>query len=151
MLGHKFGTDHIPANVIRQYILDWDDYFSFTFVRNPYDRMVSFYKYWLSRKSNALKFEDFLENFLHKFKEHRNQYNWVSLRGSVIVTYIGRTENFDNDIRHIGRVIGITIPNNIVSKNVNRTDDYHSYYTKRSIRLIQKYCAKDLDCFGYKF
>ena len=80
----------------------YEEYFKFAIVRNPWDRLVSFYKY-LGYK-NQMDFKTFVtEEFKNKvFKERYwfvgPQYEYVvDKNGKMIVDFIGKFESLQED------------------------------------------------------
>lgn len=142
---------------------EYNDYFKFAFVRNPWDRFVSG---WLNKvvKLNALnfdlktlaemqQFDRFVEYYsgldLDTCDHHfRRQCRLIDLNE---VDYIGRLEHFDEDLKEVFRILAlpeVTIPHkNRSQKQVN----YHSYYTDDTRRMIEKMYQKDIRIFGYTF
>jgi len=107
----------------------WSSYFSFTFVRHPYSRMVSFYT-WLEQSigrapSDAAlwswpttqaflesrSFSDFIRNekFLRSMAA-RPQIEWLEdSEGRRIVDFVGRFENLEEGCRVIEERVGLRL------------------------------------------
>ena len=158
---HSF-KDHLPYQLIKR-----KGYFSkytFTFIRNPFSRIVSLYYECISAEMHQnnlgitknTSFEDFL-NLLIK-----NQY-WFTI---PMIDYIGeknlnyiddifRFEDFDNGIYKLRKKLTISIKhhnhNNIVASK-NKFSDYRQYYfDKENIEKVYFLYKKDLDYFNYNF
>jgi len=96
---------------------EWNTYYKFTFVRNPYDRMVSAFKYLNKiKKINIHKsnFKDFLfENadlsdygYFHTFI---SQYDHlIDNNNNININYIGKFENLNEDFIKVLCNIGIS-------------------------------------------
>lgn len=108
-----------------------EEYFSFTFVRNPYAKLFSAYCY-LNRhilrnpenptirgsKENASLFADF-NTFVKNYRQVNNisfyhafisQYEQlITPYGNISINFIGRTENLDNDLCLVLRCMGFNI------------------------------------------
>jgi len=78
-------------------------YFSFTFVRNPYDRLYSLYKF-LTKIS---RINDTFETFILKMDREPSQYRLLNLNGTIPLSFIGRFENIENDFNFIANKINI--------------------------------------------
>lgn len=147
---------HYPPQVYK-------DYFKFAFVRNPWDRFVSG---WLNKviRTNSLGIAPNLHKELKEFdrfvaycsefdldtwnSHFRKQSRLIDLNE---VNFIGRLENFNDDLRQIFKILNLPLDQ---IPNMNRTpnrDNYRSYYTENSKRLIEKMYQKDIQLFGYTF
>ena len=114
--------DHVLGQDARR---KWHRSFLYTFMRNPYTRMVSLYEcqfprlgpthYHLPKEDKDLTFERYVDIITNKEYDHdeyhfqhwRPQTDWVfNDDDRLIVDYIGRTETLDKDINKIGCLIG---------------------------------------------
>jgi len=84
----------------------FDRYFKFAFVRNPWDRIVSEYKY--RRHAGRYSFKEFLFNHLpapswsDEYCHIIPQYDFVyGDNDKLLVDYVGKFENIDNDFKDI--------------------------------------------------
>lgn len=137
-----------------------DRLFVFTLVRNPWDRMVSYY-HWLRAQSFAhpavasaksLGFTDFL-NEPHVL---------ASLRASSAASYVTRADNvlqcaafiriehFEQDAAPLFSHLGFTLTLPRVNASV-RARDYRLYFTATTAQRIADACQDDIDRFGYAF
>lgn len=140
----------------------WDTFYKFTIVRNPYDRIVSDYKYLYPRIGNFYDLTTFdafitlvnrvvttnayLENIY--FDHFRPQSHYMK---GIKYNYIGRFENLNQNIQNICQAIGSknTLP--WVNKSRPVDDDYRSYFNENTKAIIDRIYASDLEMFGYKF
>jgi hypothetical protein len=135
----------------------FDDYFTFAFVRNPWDWQVSLYHYMLKmpdhRQHDLAKgfsgFDDYIRWRVEK--EVRLQKAFVTDdEGRVIVDYIGRMEHLGDDFRHVCRAAGLP-PIRLPHENRSRHRDYRTYYTDETREMVARAFAEDIDLFGYNF
>jgi hypothetical protein len=137
--------------------------FTFTFVRNPYSRVLSAYLDKVATgKKNAGKdgsiptfgeFCDLLEDGWLYADLH-----WAPQMSSLVMPacefdFIGRVENFEQDFQKVwdriggGRQIGNTIHRSQGRTDAtNKADDY---YDGRSRRIVSSLYAEDFEAFGY--
>lgn len=94
----------------------FDSYFSFAFVRNPWDWQVSLYTFMLKNKNHyqhnlAKSFSGFTEYIEWRCREDvRFQRDFVfSKDGKQLVNFIGRFENLEKDFNYICSQIGISV------------------------------------------
>jgi|SaaInlV_165m_DNA_1040744.scaffolds.fasta_scaffold61893_2 hypothetical protein len=131
----------------------WDEYLTFTIVRNPWDRVVSdfFYckKHSLVGKDVTFR-EDVLSTIDSRERWKRPCYDWISLNDKIVVDNIIRfeklNEGFDDLCERLG-VPDIKLPHLNKTKHAHYTD----YYDNETRRLVAEKYAKDIEHFGYRF
>ncbi|MED4974760.1 hypothetical protein E5Z46_01980 [Geobacillus kaustophilus NBRC 102445] len=146
-------------------------YFKFTFVRNPFDRLVSCYssKYHKDKEKgkDILDFDIYLLGILRKDKGFENfvkrvvkipdfladrhfqsQYNLIyDKRGKCLVDYVGKFENINEEFKEIQKKFQLApLP------HFNKSDknDWRDYYTIETANLVYKKYRKDIETFGYE-
>jgi len=136
---------------------------TFAVVRNPYDRMVSFYTFakngqteWCENFRNANKLQEFpdfatwvdqIEQYdtLHWFKTTTNQFEWIQQGVDILM----RTESLENDFKPVQKIVDFGVSLDI--ENKSERGDYHDYYTDKEKNKIAKLFEKDLDLYKYTF
>jgi len=160
--------DHIPAIKMRQLIGNelWASIFTFTFVRNPWDRMVSLYHYLKSSGNirGQMKFREFV--YLLKeakeganiplFRYHGHHYGGVDFvqdeQNNIIVDFIGKFENRENDIREIKEKLGCkSLGDLTIQKACISGKHYSAFYDEETMVIIGKIYAEDVRLFDYCF
>ncbi|APX10794.1 sulfotransferase family 2 domain-containing protein [Tateyamaria omphalii] len=137
-----------------------DGLFAFTLVRNPWDRMVSYY-HWLRD-----------QEFDHPAVALARQMDFVaftcsmhtrsSMRASPARHYMTdaqghercdlyiRLEHFDDDAAPLWDHLGFALA--LPHANRSRRDaDYRGYYTDAARAAVAEACAEDIERFGYSF
>ncbi len=150
-------TQTIPRELLRQY----NNYFSFAFVRNPWDRIFSWFSLikktsGKSQQINNHHFTQFLTDLEFDLKNttspyfHFNQLDYIcDYANKIWVNKIGRFENFENDLYEILQHIGIS---DVQIPHLNETNsDYKNFYTQKSINFVAEKCRRDIEYFGYNF
>ncbi len=140
---------------------DLDGMFLFTLVRNPWDRLVSYY-HWLRVQSfehpavalsRAHEFEAFLSH------PHTRASIQAAPYGSYLRDAAGqerpalfiRLEHLAEDIAPLEAHLGFRL-DEIPRVNVSeRRADYRSYYSDASAELVGDLCREDVERFGYGF
>ncbi len=164
---HLFARD-IKTSINNRKI--WETYFKFAFVRNPWDRLVSWYSmirergpknaFWKYALENSSDFESFVRNCNRTIYESPfevknfffNQFDYISGdRNEVIVDYIGRFENFTEDVQRIFRSISCPLPKPLPKINQSTHPNYRRYYTDETRKLVTERYYMDIGFFGYRF
>jgi hypothetical protein len=149
---------HISAsNIIKQIGKEeFEEYFSFAIVRNPWDWQVSLYKYMLKNKKHhqhqyILSLKDFDEYIKWRCKnEIRLQKKFICDRhDNILVDFVGRFENLENDFQYICSSIGVST--RLPKLNVSNKKNYRKFYTKELKELVRVAFQADIDYFGYDF
>ncbi|MBM9514820.1 sulfotransferase family 2 domain-containing protein [Desulfogranum marinum] len=151
-----------PSNPRNRYSVSrdqYENYFKFTFVRNPWARAYSWYKNVMRdhlhlkkmRISNEISLYDFLERFKNK-TALRAQTFWIkNSNGDIPLDYIGRFENLDNDFEKICNLMKIEplkLPHELKgAANSSHQDAYDS----KTIDLISSIYREEIELFGYSF
>lgn len=165
-LAHLKADEYVRYKYLTQEM--FDDYFKFAFVRNPWSRLVSMYKYF--GYNEKIDFNSFVQD---AFKNRIfNKENWFvgpqsdfvySRDGELLVDYLGRFEDLQDGfdlacerigvpptkLQHInksqssGRVHGI--------KEIRSFSQYQEYYDKESIDCVAHLYRKDIESFKYEF
>jgi hypothetical protein len=119
-LAHLRARDYVGYGYIDEQ--QFDDYFKFTFVRNPYKRVFSLYNFLGFSKIISLK--TFIEKvLLDKIESDqyffRTQYDYVyDHEGNPMTDFIGKLETIDQDIQEVILRAGL---NNAILPHVNKS------------------------------
>lgn len=165
-----FGTRNSPKGfaVTRHIEAVPEEYFVFSIVRNPFDRLVSFYEAKWSPQSEGAK------PLLYR---HYKPYNWNLdfpeftqwLRGRGVenveehamtqydnlnvekLDFIVRFERFTDDLSEVFESCEmgeVEIPN---YGSKPRKDDYREYYNKDAIEIVRNLYQIDIENLGYSY
>ena len=155
--GHKKVFDYKKLNP-----KEFDNYFKFTFVRNPWDRVVSFYFYQMKRNwiyypfDETIPFKEFVKNWLIQMPRQTKLnthpcYDWISDKDDNLqVDFIGRFENLQQDFNIVCDKIGIP-QQQLPRKNATKHKHYTEYYDDETREIVAEKFAKDIEYFGYEF
>ena len=139
---------------------EMDDFLIFTFVRNPWDRMVS-YHHWLKEQgfdhpavalARNLSFADFLRHPQTISAIKANPYGSYLRDGSgrERAGHYLRIDHFDKDFAPVAAHLGFSV----VLERVNQSDcnrDWRGYYDAALAAHVADLCAEDIARFGYNF
>ena len=145
---HHDGNQH-QRMTLTQYG-EFRDYFKFSFVRNPFDIVLS---YW--EKSTKDRNYGTLEEFLlsNDFPGERAlRYTQTEYLDVDNLDYIGRYETLQQDWVYIAEKHGL--PYDLPLLNERKTKQYNhyrEYYTTLSRKIVEQRYQKDLEVFEYDF
>lgn len=134
-------------------------YFKFGFVRNPWDRTVSLYERREGlQMADKMTFEEFVgwieyssDTCIHPLP-HKNQLDWfINPDGNVMVDFIGKFENFKENWSFVCNNLGIKVQLPHKNYNVRKQRHYTEYYNDTTKDTIAKKFKVDIDYFGYEF
>lgn len=137
----------------------YHQYFSFVFVRNPWDWQVSLFNYIRrggdrnNKHYNIIKsFKNFDEYIrwrctvdVHLQKEHI-----IDDNGDRIVDFIGKFETLDKDFETICKTLGL-ITEQLPHLNSSNTKNHRSYYTTETRAMVENAYQEDIELFGYEY
>tara|TARA_R110002167_G_scaffold62017_1_gene175208 strand:+ start:84 stop:650 length:567 start_codon:yes stop_codon:yes gene_type:complete len=111
---HCVNNGRIPGVRVHASVKNtWDiyngsKYFSFAFVRNPYERLYSLYKFTKRRGRFNLTLKQFINN-LNDFPDQfgSSQYSLLNYKGNIPLSFIGKYENIKKDFNFVAEKIGI--------------------------------------------
>lgn len=166
-LGH-FSADEIRHNFTEFY----DKAFVFSFVRNPWDRALSAYRFAKAGRTESMgiansekykapefkSFESFLFDWLSKNDLNhvdfvfQPQYRFVCDRDKKIITdYIGKVENISQDIKEVERVTNRSLKLGQSNKTQAASRYTESYHNQDMIDMVSSLYAEDIELFSYRF
>ena len=155
---------HLAAKEIKKmYPNIWNNYYKFAFVRNPWDRMVSFFHYsiqvredlqkrWgINKNSNFKEFIIKIKNMPPSSVRDVTQQNYFLLdeNGSIAVDFLGKFEGMDNDFKKICEATGINAQ--LPMTNSSRHINYRDLYDEETKKIVALLCHTDIELFNYKF
>jgi hypothetical protein len=169
IFGHVTLEGHRSVSFYKQVFgTRYSDFFTFTIVRNPWDRLYSAYKFlqkgginihdknaFETHLSTYKDFEDFVlkglnEKIIWEIMHLIPQYEFVcDKNGKIIVDYVGKFENLKESADEINDILKLDFE----LKHHNKTDnkDYKDIYTTEMIEKVHQIYQKDIDIFEYSF
>lgn len=156
--GHRTYSDYID------FYDDQDDYYIFTFVRNPWDRLVSAYHYFKKggrgKHTSSLKgifqnysfkrfvIDRFFDSKDYEMAHFKSQMHWIQKPEKM--SFIGRFENYQNDFNTVCDKIGIP-RQQLPHVNKSKHKHYTKHYDDETREIVAERYAKDIEYFGYVF
>jgi len=152
------GHGHLGVRQVAPVLGDvFRDYFKFAFVRNPYDRFVS-YCAFMTRQTGQFEFNPraVMRHFIFERPplEHvlfRPQYEMlVDAQDQLAMDFVGKSERAQADYAQICARLGFPAET-LGQVNSSRHKPYTDYYDDELRELVGRFYRRDLDLFGYSF
>lgn len=167
--------NHMPAAAIRALVGEdvWAGYFKFCVVRNPFDKMVSAYRFFTRApqpvrpspvrrvfaafrpggsprgEAHPVQFENWLRSV--PLPLDRNKY---AMNGALCVDFVIRYEALGDGIEEVCRRLGVPHRPQAL-RHLKKSDRLSvppaSYYTPAAVALVERAHAFELEQFGYSF
>ena len=155
--------------------LDINSIFTFTMVRNPFDRMLSMYLYYKKHNSKEFfsgnphidnDFNNWIEyiysNEFNRTRKHGgvnvfnhcfcNQLNWIKDPAGKLMSINKILKYEDNEYDHLySNILKLSKYDSSTIVHPTNHSHYSQYYREKSIELVSKHYQEDLDYFDYRF
>ena len=142
---------------------NWNNKFTFTIVRNPWDKVVSHYHYRVKTnqtdlRNNTIEFNEWVKRtygiqdtfYFDNPKMFMPQVRWISdEQGNIIVDEIIHFENLDSEFDDVLEKLGKKKKLPHVKKS-NR-GNYRDYYNEETTEIVRLWFEPDINRFGYHF
>jgi len=167
-------TEHATASeIINTLGKNSKKFYSFSFVRNPWDRLNSLYHFLYQKKLSAEKGEnwdqqalknrgfkawlleeDFWPPYLNRsglsFQKRTQSYFLCDKEKNILVDDVFRYENLKNELTILSKNIGIGFERLPITKATLR-DNYKYEYCSETIDFVNHFHKEDIERFNYKF
>ena len=155
----RIGHGHISLAEVRPFLGEeaFGGYLKFAFVRNPFDRFISYCAFATSREGTFDRDpKRVMRHFLFTAPpmQHiifRPQHLFIAgPDGALLADVVGKVEEMQASYDAVAARIGIaTTP--LDHANRSRRGAYRDYYDQETIDGVAKIYARDLDLFGYDY
>lgn len=159
---------HITARELKRMLGDqYDNYFKFSVIRNPWDWLISTYEFnrgisypfmrgtpftmpgRVPPELVKMPFTQWIVWFSEGFK--MQQYDVVSdNKGNCLVDYIIQFEELQTGLEHVLNHLGLPLPKDIPRLKASNRKSIGSYYKcLADVELVEKYFPLDVRLFNY--
>ena len=151
-------STHTPAAVMKERLgADlWDRIFTFSFVRNPYERIWSYYCYMLrvGHLREGEEFSGFVSSILKYGRRHpilrRSAFDMVTNKeGEIIVDQVCRFEDREKELYEIGNKLNMKFEGVFVQDVARFKSHYSNHYNKESKRIVEDLYPRDFELGEY--
>lgn len=151
---------HSPAeSVCRAFPYEWENYYKFCFVRNPFDQALSEYSYQMKNARRNVSFHYFLKAMNGDIDDpsivpQGLKRNWrlYTLRDEPAVDFIGRYEDLEADFSKVASNLGLNINHPLRKEKVGKTrrrKAIEEWYDDETVSLVHSIYGREIDYFGY--
>ena len=141
----------------------WEKIFTFSLVRNPWDRLVSLYLKHVIKNTHIATFKEYIREIDSQHTNRESKLGWFGSylsncgyltdnNGNIIVDYVGKFENRDADLEYIGKKINCELRHGHVnSTDARKGRHYSEFYDDEMVEMVRSAYAEDIEMFGYEF
>jgi hypothetical protein len=165
IIGEPF-QKHNTAKVVIDTIgrKQWENAYKFSVVRNPWDKVHSWYKFRVMHdqskmKSRPISFKDWVActygepkdpYYYYRAREFMPQVEWWKNENDVIeMDRIIRFENLAEEFNEVANIVGIE--SKLPHINKTESTNYRDHYDEETKKIIEDWFREDIEMFGYKF
>ena len=136
----------------------FESYYKFGFVRNPWDRVVSLYlrKEGLQMR-DKMTFDEFVDWIKYSSSTcnhpvpHTNQLDWlIDPHGNILMDYTGKLETLSDDWKITSKWLSIKAELPHKYRNSDKKH-YSEYYNEKTKEIMRKKFIIDIELFEYEF
>lgn len=140
---------HPPAENVRAvFPYEWEHYFKFCFIRDPYEQALSEYSHQRRNSGRDVSFKYFLTSLAGDVEDADIRptgliSNWplYTINGDVVVDYIGRYENLEADFLNVCELLGVPHSGKLFKEKFeknNRNNSFEYWYDEECIDLVKR-------------
>lgn len=131
---------------------EFNTYYKFSFVRNPWDRLVSNW-FWLKLASRCEPgtFDDWINNVVVNRARFKEEVSLLDESGQIGVNFIGRFENLQHDFDLVCEQLAIPKRTLRHDNKMPDRDHYSTFYTPELRDTVGEFFQWSINKFGYEF
>ena len=173
-LAHLSAEEYVRCGHVEP--AEFESLFKFSFVRNPFERIVSEYRY--RNYFHHRSFRDFVLNKLPRagwddqYRHVMPQYDMLhDTGGRLLVDFVGRFESLETDFGRVCRKLGTRgaslrhrnrsdkwtrklkrrVRNFVFQNGESPKSGYRAFYDEATLEAVNHLYRRDIETFGYRF
>lgn len=135
-----------------------EDYFKFTVIRNPWDKMISQFHYNRKKFIDTDSFDEYIKymydgNKISTFNPRHLPW-FVDASGRILIDYFVKYEELQQGINHVCDVVGcpkLKLKHKNSTKKHRKFSHYTDYYNNDTMKMVEEFFKDDIEYFGFKF
>ena len=136
-----------------------DEFFTFAFVRNPWDWHISLFHYMKNpchpnhKLIKDMSFEEYVTWYINE--DRKTQYQLISINkdnsSPIELDYIGHFETIEDDFKYVCDTLNVSCELPHENKAHHSREHYSTYYNNVTKEKILNCNRKDVEYFEYEF
>jgi len=151
------GHGHLSVQDVRPFLPGdhWDDFFSFAFVRNPFDRFISFCAFY-QKDANAFEINPagtmkaiLSDPALHRHTLMLPQHHFLTdEEGDIAVSFVGRYEQIHADFDIVCKKVAVS-QSPLIALNASKRQAARAYFDDELEEMVRDFYRRDFELFAY--
>ena len=152
------GHGHFTASELKEHLGPgvWNSYFTFGFVRNPWERFASWAQFRLAKDPNFYRFPTlFMKAAIVSGRAEKDL--WAKPQtdflcgenNELLVDYVGKLETTTEALENISAAIGLPV-SGISRLNTGQQHSYWSWFDSELISMVGTLYQPDIQLFAYQ-
>lgn len=151
---------HARAIEVKKYLeekeLDWNDFYCFSTVRNPWTLLVSAYNHMRQQAQESytnleqypLDFPAWVKKW-GDVQQYHIEYMCYDMQGKCLINSFLKMEELDIEFPKLMKRLGLNAE--LPMLNIKPHESYREYYDEEAIGIVAKTYKKEIGMFDYRF